>query len=229
MTDLLTFQAAKLDKSQTDRTLSGIMYLSPEFDPSICKGATIGCKASCLINSGRMKMQSAIDARNYRTDLLINNKTAFDAILIGEITKAIHKATKQGKTLALRLNGTSDVFFGHIYKLFPTVQFYEYTKLKKHAKLLQAYDNVHITFSRSEVTKVSTINSLMNRGINVAVVFTKEVPTFYQGIPVIDGDKHDRRFEDEKGRIIGLKLKGTKISKGHAINTGFSVTETVGV
>jgi hypothetical protein len=223
MTDLLTFQAAKLDKSQTDDTLSGIMYLSPEFDPSICKGATMGCKASCLINSGRMKMQSAIDARTYRTDLLVNNKLAFDSILIGEITKALHKAEKQGKTLALRLNGTSDVFFGHIYKMFPTVQFYEYTKLKKHATMLQTYANVHITFSRSEVTKVSTINSLIGKGVNVAVVFTSQVPKMYKGLPVIDGDKHDRRFEDETGRIIGLKLKGTKESKQHAITSGFSI------
>ena len=55
------------------------------------------------------------------------------------------------------------------------------------------------------------------------MVFNKQVPSEYINIQVIDGDKHDRRFEDKQGRIIGLKLKGTNKVKALAIESGFAV------
>ena len=46
-------------------------------------------------------------------------------------------------------------------------------------------------------------------GINVAVVFRNaELPDKWLGIKVINGDKHDLRFKDAKGCIVGLKAKG---------------------
>jgi hypothetical protein len=42
------------------------------------------------------------------------------------------------------------------------------------------------------------------------------------GHPVIDGDDHDRRYEDLSGSIIGLKLKGTNAAKKAAIDSGFA-------
>ena len=35
-----------------------------------------------------------------------------------------------------------------------------------------------------------------------------ELPKKWLGIKVINGDKHDLRFKDTKGRIVGLKAKG---------------------
>jgi hypothetical protein len=224
MTNLLTKQTAKLSKTQTDNTQSVIMYLDPTYNNQVCKAKTKGCSKGCLINSGRMIMKSAVQARYNRTELYFNNKEVFNAVLVGELYSELYKANKNNKKLAVRLNGTSDLDFTHIYKQFPTIQFYEYTKRPDLARNLSLLDNVHITFSRSEVTKDTTINKLINKGINIAVVFTKEVPKTYKGLTVIDGDKHDRRFEDKQGQIIGLKLKGTKEAKNHAITTGFSVS-----
>ena len=45
-------------------------------------------------------------------------------------------------------------------------------------------------------------------GMNVAVVFKKELPDTYFGKKVINGDDTDLRFLDEKNVIVGLKAKG---------------------
>ena len=67
------------------------------------------------------------------------------------------------------------------------------------------------------------LKHLVNKGINVAVVFKDVVPSKLIDVRVIDGDKHDRRFEDKQGSIIGLKLKGTNEIKALAINSGFAL------
>ena len=62
MTVLLTKSATKLDKSQNDEWLNVVMYLDPNYSKDVCKGASEGCRKSCLIYSGHMAMQGAIDA-----------------------------------------------------------------------------------------------------------------------------------------------------------------------
>ena len=220
---LLTHSAAKIDKSQNDKWLNAVLYLDPHFNKEVCKGASKGCKQSCLINSGRMIMASAVNARQNRTSYYFNDNNMFMLTLKGEIAALLYKATKQGKRLAIRLNGTSDIDWQEVYKAFKGVQFYEYTKRPDLAKKLVKLENVHITFSKHENHSESNVKKLLNSGVNVAVVFNKQVPDEYINIQVIDGDKHDRRFEDTQGRIIGLKLKGTNKVKQLAIDSGFAV------
>lgn len=223
MTTLLTKSSAKLDKSQNDEYLNAIMYLDPNHSKEVCKGASKGCKASCLINSGRMIMDSAVQARKNRTAMYFDNKPLFMVQLKGEIAMMLHKASKQGKKLAMRLNGTSDLDWTEVYNMFPMVQFYEYTKRPDLAKKLNKLDNVHITFSKHENHSMRTVRKLVGQGLNVAVVFKDKVPSELIDITVIDGDKNDRRFEDKTGNIIGLKLKGTKQTKKLAIDSGFAI------
>jgi hypothetical protein len=223
MTTLLTKSSAKLDKSQNDTYLNAVMYLDPLYNKEVCKGASKGCKASCLINSGRMIMDSAVNARHNRTQMYFDNKELFMMQLKGEIAMMLNSATKQGKKLAIRLNGTSDIDWSDIYKVFPMVQFYEYTKRVDLIKKLNSLGNVHITFSKHEKHTPSQIKKVMDSGNNIAVVFIDSVPDAYLGYEVVNGDKHDRRFEDKQGRIIGLKLKGTNAVKQIAIKTGFAV------
>ena len=170
-----------------------------------------------------MIMASAVNARQNRTSYYFNDRDMFTMTLKGEIAALLYKATKQGKRLAIRLNGTSDIDWRSIYTAFPSVQFYEYTKRPDLAKKLVKLENVHITFSKHENHSESNVKKLLNSGVNVAVVFKKEVPDEYINIQVINGDKHDRRFEDTQGRIIGLKLKGTNKVKALAIESGFAV------
>ena len=103
------------------------------------------------------------------------------------------------------------------------IQFYEYTKRPDLAKKLAKLDNVDVTFSKHENHSEKALLKVLASGVNVAVVFNGNVPDSYIDVKVIDGDKHDRRFEDDKGRIIGLKLKGTNNVKQLAIQSGFAV------
>ena len=217
--------SAKLAKSQNDQWLNFVMYLDPNYDKSICLGASKGCKASCLINSGMMRMAVQTNARYERTKLYKTDQDAFMSKLYKEIDQAVNKANKQGKRLAIRLNGTSDLDWSEVYKAYPSVQFYEYTKRADLARKLNDIANLDITMSRNERTKPERIKMLTDQGVNVAVVFDDKqpMPKTFEGVQVINGDKHDRRFEDKRGVVVGLTLKGTNEIKQLARESGFAV------
>ena len=223
MTKLLSVSSAKLDKSQNDAWLNAVMYLEPSMNyKAICSHSSHGCRQSCLVHSGRMPMQNAVNARVNRTTLYLEQPSVFFYLLESEINALIVKADKQGKKLAIRLNGTSDIDFSEVYAKYSGLQFYEYTKNSKLACKLQAMDNVHVTLSAHEKTTDDQIRASLLNGINVTVVFKDAIPSKYNGIDVINGDDHDRRFEDETGRIVGLKLKGNNEAKALAVATGFA-------
>lgn len=223
MSKLLTIQTAKLAKTQTDTVMSVILYLDPLYDAAICKSASTGCRKSCLINSGRMRMENAVNARRNRTTFLRESPELFMTQLKGELLQAYALATRQGKMLDVRLNGTSDLDWSEIYAEFPYIHFHEYTKRPELAQKLTTFKNVHVTFSKHEGHSIDDVKQMLFKGINVAVVFKKNVPDQYNGIDVIDGDAHDRRWEDATGQIVGLKLKGTNEVKDFAIRRGFAV------
>ena len=223
MTKLLTTQATKIDKSQNDDWVNVIMYLDPLYRKEVCLGASAGCRKSCLINSGRMVMPNAVNARRARTELYYNDPEVFMMQLRGEIMQALATAMKQGKRLAVRLNGTSDLDWSEVYSEFPQVQFYEYTKRPELVEKFKEFANVDLTFSKHENHTEEQVIKVLDSGTNVAVVFASEVPEVHFSRPVINGDDHDRRFEDFKGAIVGLKLKGTKATKEFAIKRGFAI------
>ena len=233
---LLTKQAAKLDKSQNENTLNVIQYLEPEYNVTehateralelfgalVCPAAG-NCKKTCLTKTGRMKMTNAINARYKRTDYLFTEPDLYIMQLKGEIAGLLIQAQKQSKRLAVRLNGTSDLNFRIIYEAFPDVQFYEYTKRKDLILKNKDLNNVHYTFSHSELTKTSVLQRVTAAGVNVSVVFADKLPDTFKNIKVIDGDRHDRRYEDQRGIIVGLKFKGSRQDRINALNSGFAV------
>ena len=87
--------------------------------------------------------------------------------------------------------------------------------------------NYFLNFSRSELNDTECIKAL-EKGINVTVVFEKELPNNFLGYRVIDGDQTDLRFLDNnifenvsgKGVIVGLKAKGRRAKRD---KTGFVV------
>lgn len=220
---LLTYQSAKLAKTQTEAVQSVILYLDPLYNLDMCKGASPTCRKTCLIHAGRMRMDSAKKARRARTEYLHQTRDLFITQLKGELLQAYAQAKKQGKILDVRLNGTSDLDWSEIYSELPFIQFHEYTKRADLALKLKQFSNVHVTFSRHENHTDADVKGLIDNGLNVAVVFRGDIPLVFKGVRVIDGDKHDRRFEDAKGLIVGLKVKGTKDIKEIAIKRGFAV------
>jgi hypothetical protein len=125
-------------------------------------------------------------------------------------------------TLAVRLNGTSDLPWENLggelgltlMERHPDLTFYDYTKNPKRMYRYLAGvmpENYKLTFSRSESNE-DLADKFVRRGGNVAVVFTtpkgNTLPETYLGRPVIDGDEHDLRFLDPRGVVVGLRAKG---------------------
>ena len=101
-------------------------------------------------------------------------------------------------------------------ELHPDVQFYEYTKVLNY--LDHNFKNLHFTFSDSGTNQQDQLAAIA-KGANVAVVFKDKLPSKWMSRKVIDGDKHDLRFKDPKGVIVGLVAKGLgkKVTKNSFI------------
>ena len=48
----------------------------------------------------------------------------------------------------------------------------------------------------------------LDAGVNVAAVFRGQLPEWWEGRPVINGDQDDLRFLDSPASIVGLLQKG---------------------
>jgi hypothetical protein len=140
-------------------------------------------------------------ARIRKTVQYFEQREEFLADLEADIRKGIKMAEKLGLKPAFRLNGTSDLSvekWGIIEK-FPTVQFYDYTKVlgRKVAHL----PNYHLTFSKADGNDADVAKALA-QGLSVVAVYD-EIP---QGVP--SADETDLRFLDPRGTMLGLKAKG---------------------
>jgi hypothetical protein len=215
MFKLLSTANPKIQKGTKLGYLSFILHLAPAdlSGKNTCPKSTAGCRAACLNTAGRGGMfkrgetTNAIQkARIRKTVQYWFDREQFLADLEADIRKGIKFAEKQGLIPVFRLNGTSDLSvekWGIIEK-FPTVQFYDYTKVlgRKVAHL----PNYHLTFSAADGNDADVAKAIA-QGMNIAMVFDR-VPATYMGLEVIDADETDLRFLDPKGVIAGLKAKG---------------------
>lgn len=210
MFKLLSTANPKIQKGTKMGYLSFILHLAPAdlSGKETCPKRTAGCTAACLNTAGRGGMFKKGEntnmiqkARIRKTNYFFENRDAFMADLEADINKAIKFAAKQGLTPVFRLNGTSDLSwekYGIIEK-FPTVQFYDYTKVlgRKVAHL----PNYHLTFSKADGNDADVAKALA-QGLSVVAVYD-EIP---EGVP--SADETDLRFLDPKGVMLGLKAKG---------------------
>jgi hypothetical protein len=194
---------------------------------NVCPNASAGCAAACLNTAGRGVYQKTQLARARKTQAFFADRKASMLALVKEIQAAIRKATRENKAPAFRLNLTSDVPWENIkisgknlMEIFPTVQFYDYTKSPHRMEKFLSGDfpaNYHLTFSRSE-TNGKIADAILASGGNIAIVF-KNAPETYNGKPVVDGDLTDLRFQDGRGVVVALKAKG----KARRDTSGFVV------
>jgi hypothetical protein len=120
---------------------------------------------------------------------------------------------RRGKAIKVMLgnvaNGAKTIF-----EHYADTQFVDYTKNpNRFQRALPA--NYHLTFSRSEVNEAIAIE-LLQRGVNVAVVFGGDKPATWNGHAVVDGDETDLRHLDprgDRGFVIGLSPKGRRAKK----------------
>lgn len=216
--------SAKLAKDKGEY-LTSILYLaSAEYDKRLCPTAGACARADlglCLImNSGRTSMSigktsGPAAAKIRRSKWYLERRSEFMTQLNHEIGLLVKRAHKAGLKPAVRLNGGSDLDWSEVYRQWPDVQFWEYTKNPMMAvKLKSLFPNVHVTYSYSEATTPRMFKSVYQNGINIAVVFetkrNKPLPLMFHGYPVLDGDKSDLRFRDAGNQIVGLRFKAAK-------------------
>lgn len=206
-----------------------ILYLHPSKieGKEMCPFASEGCRMSCLNTAGLGGVYPSIQkARINKTRFYVLNKIEFYDKLQKEINSFALK--NQTKTVAIRLNGTSDqpfvetLLIAQMRHIAPNVIFYDYTKNPKKAgiRMMPSGHKYVVTFSHSEKegSLKDTLNVLNSGGI-AAVVFNK-LPKIWKGFKVVDGDVSDDLMLDLKpGTIIGLKAKG----KAKNDETGFVI------
>ncbi|MFO7892664.1 MAG: hypothetical protein R6U63_02925 [Longimicrobiales bacterium] len=230
----------KVAKNGKLDVLTAPLHLAP-FDLSgyqVCPQASAGCAAACLHTAGNPAYMAGKDAsRKAKTRAYFEERAAFMAVLVFEITALERKAKAKGMQAGIRLNATSDLpferrnfamqygadrpsHFVNLMQWFNDVQFYDYTKVTKRALAHargQMPANYHLTFSKNENNDADCAR-VIKAGGNVAVVCAPDVykqavetgrlPYPYDAPGAIDGDAHDYRPADPVGKIVALKAKG---------------------
>jgi len=217
MFKLLSTANPKIQKGVKLGYLSFILHLAPAdlSGHEVCPKRTKGCTDACLNKAGRGGMfrkgentNMIQKARIRKTVEFFSNRDQFMKDLYQDIRKAIKFAERKGLTPVFRLNGTSDLSWEkytvgntdmNLFQLFPTVQFYDYTKVL--GRKTAQYPNYHLTFSRAE-NNDADVGMALAKGMNVTAVYD-EIP---EGM--FSADETDLRFLDPKVGYIGLKAKG---------------------
>lgn len=227
---LLSTANPKIQKGTQKGYLSFILHLAPAdlSGKETCPKRTAGCTAACLNTAGRGGMfrkgettNIIQQARIRKTRMFFEQRAEFMSQLIKDIELGIKQSKKLGLTPVFRLNGTSDLAWEkysvpgakNIFDLFPTVTFYDYTKVL--GRKVKDIPNYHLTFSAADGNDADVARAVQ-QGMNVAAVFD-QLPDTYMGRPVINADEDDLRFLDPMGVIAGLKAKG----KAKKDTTGF--------
>ena len=222
---ILGFENAKTIKGLKYNYQTAIIYMASHRQSgfNVCSKASIQCSNDCLYLSGYGAFKFTQDARIKKTKRYFLDRINFMNQLRHEIDLFVKRSKKKNIKPCIRLNGTSDISYENfkfdnglnIFELFPNINFYDYTKVdKRMSKYLKGElpKNYHLTFSRDETNHFKVIETLNNGG-NVAVVFQKYLPKIWNGYKVINGDKHDLRFLDQKNVIVRLTHKKTNGQK----------------
>ena len=216
MFKLLSTANPKIQKGTKMGYLSFILHLAPAdlSGREVCPKRTKGCTDACLNKAGRGGMFKRGETTNMiqkarirKTEYFFNDRAGFMADLANDIKKAIRFAERKGLTPVFRLNGTSDLSWEkysviegfNIFEMFPTVQFYDYTKVL--GRKVKHLPNYHLTFSKADGNDSDVAEALL-QGMSVVAVYDK-IP---EGVP--SADETDLRFLDPKGIMLGLKAKG---------------------
>ena len=230
-------------KTEKNALRTRIMYLSPasgnSFNINLCKGHG-SCVDTCLNWAGRGKLDSTQLARLNKTNYYLADKIGFINQLHKEVKNFDKLAKRNGKTYAIRFNGTSDVDFiadiKNICKVnvlteYTNIKFYDYTKIIGRIRKYQG-QNYSLTFSRDEANHDHAMEAL-SLGYPISAVFEngifddngKQIITNFLGYPVVDGDKADDIMVHNSGAyVLGLKFKGTKKDKFQGVASGFVIS-----
>jgi hypothetical protein len=214
---------AKTIKGDGSEYLTAILYLTPS--DYLCPLSNLaGCREGCLNTAGRGAFNSVQAARHRKTQMLLKLPDQFDLQLRADLDKFQRYCQRKGIQPVVRLNGTSDYNWKDVIVDYPSIQFYDYTKVyNRVAKNWPT--NYHLTLSYSEANqkyRAKVVEYADKYGANMAVVFRDKnsIPKTFLGREVIDGDRDDLRFLDPENVVVALYAKGKakKDTSGFVVN-----------
>ena len=215
----------KLEKSN-----DGNEYLTAgqSFAPSYASGYNMcsfatACAVVCLFGSGHgqrhmMNGENHVvtQARMIRTWIYLEHPAQYKQRIFKEIRAHVKKAQRMGAIPAVRMNVISDRLWEkelpEIFLMFPGVQFYDYTAVV--GRDVSHIPNYHLVYSRKEDNEDVVFAQKKH---NISVVFRVKkgdnLPTRFNGLRVVDADKHDMIWkwaEMYPGEqvVLGLRPKG---------------------
>ena len=198
------------------------LYLAPATHIeglNTCKNSGL-CVHGCIAFTGMLGFHHQKTIQD-RTLALYHYTERYLVDMLRELYLQSFKASIDGKSLYIRLNGTSDLPFYKVLNMDAIVEdfnglagFYDYTK---YPIVKNPWSSYHLTYSYSETTK--KIHSMFNR---VAIVVTKsDKLRLLNDHPSVfgDGDLHDVRPLDNHRFIL---LQGKRATTaGQELHTDF--------
>ena len=232
---LLTTEEASTKLSHNsvqDEYRQVVMYLAADKSSgvaNVCPYSTPECRRHCLGHtSGRMRFDAPQLAQKVRTHFLVSHPYEFALVLLAEMAHHAEKASRDGKRLVVRLNGTSDIPWERVTWLLRlgmdlgVDRYQDYTKWERR-------DTDSFYYVARSITEKHRVDDV--RPGDVVVVDTPakgDLPTVWNGMPVIDGDyEHgDLRFLDQNrpDAVVLLRFKGSRANMSVG---GFVKSETV--
>jgi len=192
------------------------LYLAPATHIeglNTCKNSGL-CVHGCIAFTGFLGLHHQTTIQN-RTLALYHYTKRYLVDMLRELYIQSFKASIDGKSLYVRLNGTSDLPFYKVLDMDAIVKdfnglggFYDYTK---YPVIRNPWASYHLTYSYSETTK--KIHSSFNR---VAIVVTKsDKARLMADYPDMfgDGDLHDVRPLDSHKFILLRGKRATVADK----------------
>ena len=192
---------------------------------NFCERATRGCPSACLIYSGQLSMSPAENSRFWKGSLLLGSQDLFIELAMRELQAVQARCEREDIYATFRGNIVSDLWWLSEWiaeeceaRGYDRISFLDYTKYKEAAfKSALGASRVWrvLSFNRGR-SGVSwhTCERLLNAGGSVAVMVDVQkdepVPDTFRGYPTVDGDVHDIRNPNEAGRVILLRVKGTR-------------------
>lgn len=144
---LLTVNNSKLRLGEQHNYLTAGLHLAPAWlsGYNACAFHTFECATTCLYFSGMGRFPQVSAARLRKTRFFFENRSKFLEELHADIWLATQVAYHLKMVPAMRLNLTSDILWEryNIPQSWPTVQFYDYTKVPARRGVPPNY---HLTF-----------------------------------------------------------------------------------
>lgn len=204
-----------------------------------CTGFGDKAKSPCLETAGNGRHVQVAGCRSDRADLYFSDRVLFYDLIDREL--AIHQATCKalGQIPVVRLDTFSSLWLWQKRDFLPImhkymamgVVFYDYVKapievIKKAMALSPDLDlsiSFHEQMHHLEVREALKISRLV---VPFDVSKPEGLPKTWRGFPVINGDRHDLRFIEKTGIVIGLCAKVTQNGKPSPMATCGWVQQT---